>query len=136
FAVTKSNGVDQLIEGQTTIYTIVVTNNGNVSGSAFVADSLVPGLASMSWTCNGTGCAAASGSGNIAETITLAAGASITFTVTAVVDGADGSTVENFASAEALSPPESGTNADNSATDSDPIVADGVFSDGFETFVP
>ena len=133
FALTKTNGLDQLIEGQTTVYTIVVTNNGNVSGTAYVADSLVPGLASMTWTCAGTGCAATSGTGNIGETITLAAGASLTYTVTAVVNGAVGSTVDNFASVEALSPGESNTNADNSDNDADPVVSIDLFGDGFET---
>jgi uncharacterized repeat protein (TIGR01451 family) len=133
FALTKTNGLDQLIEGQTTVYTIVVTNNGNVSGTAYVADTLATGLASMSWTCSGTGCAAAAGTGDIGETITLAAGASITYTVTAVVNGAADSTVDNFASVEALTPPESGTNADNSDNDADPVVSIDLFQDGFET---
>jgi hypothetical protein len=132
FLLTKSNGSSYLVEGQTTVYTILVRNNGNTSGTAAVADNLAPGLASMSWTCSGTGCGAASGNGNLLETITLAAGAELTYTVTAVVNGAIGSTVDNFASVEALTPPEADTNADNSATDSDPIRDDDLFLDSFE----
>ncbi len=134
FVLTKTDGVSSVVEGTSTVYTIVVRNNGNVSGTAFVADNLPPGLASMTWTCTGTGCGQTGPVvGNIADSITLAAGASITFTVTGVVNGGVGTSIDNFASVEATVPPESGTNADNSATDSNQIIADDLFENGFET---
>ncbi len=134
FALTKTDGVSSVVEGTSTVYTIVVTNNGNVSGTAFVADNLPPGLASMTWTCAGSGCGQTGPVvGNIADPITLAAGASITYTVTALVNGGVGTSIDNFASVEATVPPESGTNADNSATDSNQIIADDLFENGFET---
>ena len=72
-------------------YTIVVANAGpsDVTGTT-VADAFPIGLSSISWTCtSATGATCpASGSGNLSETVSIPAGASATFSVTATVDPA------------------------------------------------
>ena len=67
------------IPGLATTYTIVVTNTRAQSGDRCQRDRRVPCRASSSptWTCvadAGSSCAAASGTGNLATTVTLEAG--------------------------------------------------------------
>ena len=54
--ITKTNGVSSLVPGQTTTYTITVTNNGpsNAIG-ARVQDVFPAALTGVSWTCAGSG---------------------------------------------------------------------------------
>jgi uncharacterized repeat protein (TIGR01451 family) len=91
-------------------YTVVASNGGVVpADGTVVADPLAAGLASYSWTCSASGgavCPAASsgssGSGGtpINETVaTFPVGASVTYTITALVDSVlPSSTIINTAS--------------------------------------
>src|SRR5205814_1106887 len=91
--VTKDDGVTTVTPGETVTYTIVVTNNSHSNVTATnvgVSDSVPAGMTSFSWTATGT--SGASGfnhgpvSGPINDTIaSLAPGASVTYTVTAMV---------------------------------------------------
>ena len=75
--------------GRATTYTIVVTNTGPSPVTAASVTDVFPGaLVAPTWTCTadpGSSCAAASGTGNLATTVTLEAGDRATFTVTAVI---------------------------------------------------
>jgi uncharacterized repeat protein (TIGR01451 family) len=135
--VTKTDGVTQVVSGGTTSYTIVVSNGGPnaVTGASFT-DTPPAALSGVTWTCAPTppaSCPNASGVGAIAESITLGVGQSLTYTLNATIAGAAGGSVVNTAAAAVpggvteLDPP------DNAATDTDAIVADGVFANGFET---
>ena len=71
------------VPGLATTYTIVVTNLGpSPVTAASVTDVFPLALVAPSWTCTadaGSSCAAASGTGNLATTVTLEAGDRATF---------------------------------------------------------
>jgi hypothetical protein len=126
-----------LQQGGNAVYTVAVVNSGATpTVNAHVVVPIPAGLAGFSgWTCAATGagsCSAASGSGAIDATVTLAAGESATFTV-----AADVGTVEQMVDFTATVAPPLGqldvNMADNTATDSDPIV---LFADGFDEVPP
>ena len=85
-AITKTDGLTDAIAGNTTTYTIVVSNAGPSSvAGATVADSLPPGFTNAAWTCVAdptSSCSAPSGSGNPNTTVNVAAGGSVTIAVT------------------------------------------------------
>ncbi len=55
-SITKSNGASEVTTGDTTMYTIVVTNNGPAAANnAMVRDPAVSGLDCTSLTCSATG---------------------------------------------------------------------------------
>ena len=87
--ITKTNGVSSLVPGQTTTYTITVTNNGpsNAIG-ARVQDLFPAALTGVSWTCAGSGggaCGIASGTGNIDIAVDVPVGATVVVTATGTV---------------------------------------------------
>ena len=133
-SITKSNGVSSIKPGATTVYTVAVTNNGpgEVTG-ATVTDLAPAGLILGNWTCvastAGTGgvvttaCGAASGSGNLNTTVTMKAGAVITYTVPATVADDMAGNLVNIAT---VNPPVGVSDSalgNNSATDSDAITS-------------
>ena len=87
-AVTKTL-TGPAIPGLATTYTIVVTNLGpSPVTAASVTDVLPVALVAPTWTCiadPGSSCAAASGTGNLATTVSLEAGDAATFTVTGTI---------------------------------------------------
>lgn len=88
--------------GATVQYTLTATNNGpkTVPG-ATVTDTFPAAVSSASWTCAatpGSVCGAASGSGNIAQSVDVAAGGTVTFTVTATIAHGAATPVANTAS--------------------------------------
>ena len=77
------------VPGQGAGYTIVVTNHGPSDVANVTVTDLLPAmLVAPNWTCtadSGSSCAAAAGTGSIATTVTLQAGDTATFNVTAVI---------------------------------------------------
>ncbi len=126
----KTDGTTSIAAGGTLTYTITITNLGpsDVSGAP-VTDTLDPAFfdpATVTWTCSvppgSGGCAAATGSGNVATTVDLVAGAAATFVVTAPVRGSASGTISNTAS---VAVPPGGSDPDpsnNSGTDGDTLV--------------
>ena len=123
--ITKSNGVNGVIAGQTTTYTITITNPTGPSDAtgATVTDTFPTTLTGVTWTCAGTGggtCVAA-GNGSINTSVTVPVGATVVFTATGTVDPAATGVLVNSAQ---VVPPAGLTNRTSaSATDSDPITA-------------
>lgn len=78
-AITKNDGQDTYISGNTVTYTISVTNNGpSVAGEVFIEDILPEGITVMQWSGNNQ-----TGTGSLQQNVTgLQAGASIVYTVT------------------------------------------------------
>ena len=76
--ITKTNGVDGVIAGQPTTYTITVTNPLGPSDAigATVTDTFPAMLTGVTWTCTATGGGAcpASGSGDINTPVTVPVG--------------------------------------------------------------
>src|SRR4029077_1188200 len=90
-SITKDDGVTSVVPGTDTTYAIVASNAGpNPVSGASVTDSFpAASFSSDTYTAVGAGGASgftASGSGTIADTVTLPVGASITYTVTAHVN--------------------------------------------------
>lgn len=122
-SITKSDGVGSVTAGGSTTYTITASNAGpsNVFG-ATVADTL-PASLTCAWTCEGAGggtCTAA-GSGNINDTVNLAAGGSVTYTAVCDIVASATGTVSNTATVSAPAGTADPTPANNSATDSNTV---------------
>lgn len=124
--ITKTNGVSQVSAGSNTTYTIVASNPGpsNAPGTT-VSDAFPAECTSVSWSCTGTGgaiCPAASGSGNINDTATLPAGASLSYSATCAIAASATGTLSNTATVEPGAGVEDPVLGNNSATDADAIV--------------
>ena len=123
--VTKTDGVATTYQGATLTYTVVVTNSGTYTVTASVADTIPAGLTGATWTCvasAGSSCAAASGSGNINTSATLEAGDTATYTITATVTASSG-TIVNTVTANPPAWITDASPANNTATDTDTVVA-------------
>ena len=77
--ITKTNGVNGVVAGLPTTYTITITNPLGPSDAigATVTDTFPTTLTGVTWTCTGTGggTCPASGSGNINTSVTVPVGA-------------------------------------------------------------
>ncbi len=123
-ALTMSDGGGNATPGTAVTYTIVVTNNGpNPATGATVMDTFSGQFTGETWTCAGSACPAASGSGNLNGVLgALAPSAKATFTVAATVATNASGTSSNTAT---VTPPAGIVDPDlanNTATDSNPLV--------------
>jgi hypothetical protein len=118
--VTKSNGVDRLTRDTTTTYMVTIRNVGGtaVSGVSWT-DAAMSGLANIRIATGVAtqGSTTGSCSGLTCSGITVTAGGSVSYTVTAKVTGAGGSSAVNTATVSG-----EGCAAGCSSTDTDPIV--------------
>ena len=125
-AVTLTDGVSAVVPGLPLTYTIQVSNAGPYAATgAAVVDSFPSSLSGITWTCStsaGSSCAAANGTGNIDQTVSLLAGGTATFVATATLNPA---TIGALVNTVTVSPPSSIVDpnpANNSATDADAIL--------------
>ena len=126
-SITKSNGATEVLIGGQTTYTIVGSNSGpSVVPGATVADTF-PAALSCSWTCVGAGggtCSPGPSATDIADSVNLPVGATVTYTAVCSVDGMAEGQLVNSAS---ISPPAGVTErtpANNSASDSDLLIGE------------
>lgn len=125
-SITKTDGITSVAAGGSLTYTITVSNAGpDTASGTTVSDTLPASLTNAVWTCvgNAGGICTPSGVGSINDSINLAVGGSVTYTLNATVDLAASGTISNTAvvanSAEIVDPrPEN-----NSATDTDAVIA-------------
>ncbi len=125
-AITKTNGVTQVSAGGSTIYTVVASNAGpSASFGSTLADTAPAACTTFTWTCaGGPGvCSAANGSGSINQSLNLPPGGAATFTVTCAISGAAVGNLVNTATVAAAGGVTDPTPGNNSATDTDTIVA-------------
>jgi uncharacterized repeat protein (TIGR01451 family) len=123
--ITIDNGVTTVVPGETVTYTIVVTNAGPsfVTG-AVVLDNLPPELLDASYTSIASDGAEGNtplGQGNINDTVNLASGASITYTLTGTVSPDTARPLENTATIIAPSSVQDPDLVNNSSTDTDSV---------------
>ncbi|MFJ4672891.1 DUF7927 domain-containing protein [Kitasatospora purpeofusca] len=101
-SVKKTASPTTYVPGQRLTYTFVVSNAGPAPAvNAAVRDALPSALSGFTWTCasggTGSGCGAASGTGNLDTTATIAANSSVTYTVTGTVPSSTTGTLSNTA---------------------------------------
>jgi uncharacterized repeat protein (TIGR01451 family) len=124
-SITKTDGVTTATAGGSVTYTITASNAGpsNATG-ATVADTF-PASLTCTWTCAGAGggTCAASGSGNINNTVNLPSGGSVTYTASCTISAAATGTLSNTATVTAPAGVTDPTPGNNSATDSDTLGA-------------
>lgn len=135
--ITKSDGVSVVAANDVLSYTIQVLNHGPADAvGARVIDLLPADLGSASWTCEAvppsatTACASASGSGDLDQTVDIAAGDAVVFELMATMRAPSASTISNTATVTAPAGLTELAPANNSATDVDATTR--VFVDGFE----
>jgi len=131
-SITKTDGVDEVLPGDTLTYTIVVSNAGpSPAPASHVTDSL-PAALTCTWTCEGSGATCrGAGDGDIDETVDLPAGSSVTYTLTCDVEMDATGYIDNTASVAAGAGVTDPVPGNNTATDSDALPV--LFRDGFET---
>jgi len=132
-SITKTDGVTSVVAGDSTTYTIVVSNNGpsSVTG-ATVTDTLPAAVVSDNFSAVGSGSASgftASGSGNINDTVNMPVGSTITYTVVASIGAGAAGSVANTATVSVPAGVTDPTPGNNSATDTDTITAAGAVAD-------
>jgi uncharacterized repeat protein (TIGR01451 family) len=141
-SINKNDGVTTATAGGSVTYTITAANAGpsNATG-ATVADTF-PASLSCTWTCAGAGggTCTASGSGNINNTVNLPSGGSVIYTASCTVSAFATGTLSNTATVTAPAGVTDPTPGNNSATDSDTILASADLSisktDGVTTATP
>ncbi len=123
-SVTKTDGVTSLIAGNTTTYTAVVKNGSSTLGVAGlpVDDPQPTDMTFTDWTCTptaGSSCLAATGTGPVSTTVTLAPGGKATFAITAEL--ASSSAATNVTNTVTIDPGSTGVvdpdPSNNSASD-------------------
>ncbi len=141
-AVSVDDGVTTAVPGQSVTYTIIASNNGPDADPAVSLADNFPATLSCNYTsiaAGGAGGNTAAGSGDLAETLTMPAGSSVTYTASCDIDSSATGTLSNTAIvSESLFDPVA---ANNSSTDNNTALtpqADIAVtkSDGVTTAVP
>jgi hypothetical protein len=138
-SVSNSDGVNWVAPGDMTTYTVVVTNSSAIVDVAAVniVQTLPALLINIDWTCTGTGGATcpANGMGPLNETVAMPSGSSVTYLVTATVNNVGGTpppSVETSVTATVQAPSSDPNPANNTSADSDVLITDIIFRDGFQ----
>lgn len=125
-SITKTNGVNSLVPGNNTTYTIVVTNSGPSSANGTtITDNFPSSLTVGTWTCVGSGggvCNGGTGSGNINRSVDLPPDGSVTFSIPAMVSPSARGTLTNTATVTAPVGATDTTPGNNSVTDTDNLT--------------
>ncbi len=126
-SVSVTDGMNTATPGSLVTYTIWVSNTGpSVANGASLVDIFPAELTDVSWTCayEGSGSSGApSGSGDINQTINLAAGGSATYTVSGTIALTATGTVLNTVTVMPLVGTTDPNPANNSAMDTDIIIS-------------
>jgi uncharacterized repeat protein (TIGR01451 family)/fimbrial isopeptide formation D2 family protein len=125
-SIAKTDNTNTVIPGTSLSYTITLSNAGPSDASGVnVLDSLPASLSAATWTCAanpGSSCGAASGAGNLNETVNLPAGTSLVYTLNASLSSDATGNLSNTASLVAPPGTLDPNPANDSATDTDSIT--------------
>ncbi len=136
-----SDSVTSIVPGDSTVYTLTVTNTSTIIDVAAVSivQTVPATLTNITWTCSATGgatCASANGNGAISQTRAMPKGSTITYLVSARVDPAataPPSAVTTSVDSSVLAPYSDPTTANNTASDSNTLILDVIFRNGFDS---
>ena len=135
--VSKSDGSQYALPNGLVEYVIVVANAGQIDAvGARLSDPVPPGLADLLWTCSAlrvAACPAAAGTGGIDQAVDLPVGSALEYRVSARVTAALGATVTNTVTIATPTGTLETDASDNTASDINVVVVDGLFGDGFES---
>jgi len=136
--IAKTDQRSHITPGTTTVYAIVVANAGpNAVTGAQLVDALPASLVGGGWTCvqglsSATCPSPAAGAGDLSVAVDLPVNGFLRFDVMATVNAEIGSSISNVASIAVPAGIVDIGAANNTATDVNDVVADGLFADGFE----
>lgn len=120
-SITKDDGVTATIPGGSTTYTIVASNNGPGTDAIATVTDTFPAELTCSWTSVAADGATGNttGSGDLADTLSMPPGSSVTYTADCAIDPGSTGLLSNTAIiASSVSDPD---RANNSATDIDTV---------------
>jgi uncharacterized repeat protein (TIGR01451 family) len=124
--ITNTDGQTAVAQGALVTYTIVVTNAGPAAVTgATVTDTLPATLTGVTYTAVATGGATgftATGTGNLANTVNMPSGSTITYTVKGTLSATATGTLSNTATVTAPGSVADSNPANNSATDTNTIT--------------
>lgn len=134
--ISKSDGQTLVQPGQALLYDIYVANAGPsaVSG-ARVQDTPPATLGNAIWSCTPillAQCGSSAGVGAIDETVNLPAGSVLRYTMSATVNATPPAVIDNTATVTVPAGVSELDAANNSDTDTDLLLTDGIYLDGFE----
>jgi uncharacterized repeat protein (TIGR01451 family) len=121
-AIAKDDGVTIVTAGESTTYTVTVTNAGPDPATGATVSDIFPPSLTCSWTCvaaGGASCTAGPVPGDISDTVDLPPGGSATYTAVCDVDGGASGTLSNAATVTAppaTNDPVPGNNSDTDTT--------------------
>lgn len=140
-AVDVTSGAEEYLPGTTVDYVVTVRNNGPDNAAGSLASALPAGFSAITWTCQPSGGAtcAASGNGNIDDTLSLPADASAVYSVTGEVSPDADGTLTITAAIDADTPaldPQPDNNISTLSLEAGAIADDLIFEDGFDPAAP
>ena len=124
-SITKTDGQATAVPGTSITYTIVASNAGpNIAIGATVTDAVPAAIMGATWTCagNGGGTCTPAGAGSIDDTVDLPVGATVTYTLTGMIDPAATSPLANTATVAAPASVNDPNPGNDSATDTDTLL--------------
>ena len=131
-AITLTNPETTSLPGTTVHYTVTVTNTGPFTATnAPVSVPLPTNASGATWTCSAAGgaaCQTPSGTGGIATTVTVPPGGMVTFTFDVDVSASAVDTFTVTATVSAPNPSSDTNLANNTATDTNTILAESNLS--------
>lgn len=129
-SIIKTDNKVYALPGESSIYSIVVANPSTITtvSGVTVTDNFPTQLTGISWTCSAGGgsTCTASGTGNINDSVVLAPGGSVTYTVNATISPSASGVINNTAT---ITPPAGITDpnsSNNSAIDTTAIRSGGA----------
>lgn len=135
--ISKNDGSPYAIPGDFVEYEILVGNAGPLAViGARVEDPVPIGLTGAIWTCapvQGASCPSASGNGGIDQLVDLPVSGVLRYVLSATVSASLGETVTNTAVVTVPDGTVETDASDNSSSDVNTVVADGILADGFES---
>lgn len=131
-AIAKTDGVTTIGAGSNVTYTVTVGNAGpSTAMSAPITDVLPALLVGATWTCAAiapNSCGSPSGSGSLATTATISPSGSVTYSITGTVSPSARTQISNSATVDTPADSSEVNRADNTATDTDTVTANGALT--------